>query len=81
MKLNFYPFHKHSYKVIKWRLVHLQNTFAPASRVLRMKCADCGKEKNVYPKVERDAVWEEENRHLEGYWFGNETMLEEDNLS
>ena len=77
MKLNFYPFHKHSYKVIKWRLVHLQNTFAPASRVLRLKCTGCGKEKNYYPKVERDTVWEEENKHLEGYWFGNETVVDE----
>ena len=42
MKLNFYPFHKHSYKVIKWRLVHLQNSFAPSSRVLRLKCTNCG---------------------------------------
>ena len=77
MKLNFYPFHKHSYKVIKWRLVHLQNSFAPSSRVLRLKCTDCGKEKNGFPKEDRDTVWEAENSHLQGYWSENDTAIGE----
>jgi len=77
MKLNFYPFHKHSYEVIKWRLVHLQNSFAPSSRVLRLKCTGCGKEKNGFPKEDRDTVWEAENSQLQGYWSENDTAIGE----
>lgn len=67
MKLNFYPFHKHNYELISWRLVHLQNTFAPLSRVLRLKCADCAKEKDYFPNEDRDAAWEKENEHLHSH--------------
>lgn len=77
MKLNFYPFHKHSYKVIKWRLVHAPD-HEPSRRMIRLKCTSCNEEKNYFPKAERSLVWEYYNRHLEGYW--SDTTIKEGEL-
>lgn len=75
MKLNFWPFHKHDYKIIRWRLVfHPQHE--PLRRVIRLKCKTCGKEVDYFPKKERDIDWENRKRHLEGFWFGNEDFIE-----
>lgn len=71
MKLNFYPFHRHQYKLIKWRLVH-EPHWEPSRIVTRLKCLSCDKEINRFTKERRDKIFESENRHLEGYWFGNE---------
>ena len=72
---NFWPFHKHEYEIIRWRLVHQPN-WEPARRVVRFKCSTCGKEKNHFPKVERNESWEKENRHLQGFWNGDELYLD-----
>ena len=55
-----------------------QPHYEPSRRVFRMKCKACGKEWNYYPKRERDPEWESKNRHLQGYWFGNEKKLEDE---
>ena len=74
MKLNFYPFHRHQYKLIKWRLVHHPH-WEPSRIVTRLKCQSCGKEINRFVKERRDEKFESENRHLEGFWLGNEIRL------
>ena len=71
MKFNFWPFHKHKYEIIRWRVTTFPNW------VVRLKCATCGKEKNHFPKVERDESWEKENRHLQGFWNGDELYLDQ----
>ena len=76
MKLNFYPFHRHQYKLIRWRLVY-HPPWEPLRIVTRLKCLSCGKEINQFPKMRRDEFFESENRHLEGFWFGNEKEVAE----
>lgn len=75
MKLNFWPFHKHEYKIIRWRLVHYPE-HEPSRRVIRFKCDTCKKETDFFPKKERDITWENKYRHLQGYWLGDEKILE-----
>lgn len=76
MKLNFYLFHRHQYKLIKWRLVHHPH-WEPLRIVTRLKCQSCGKEINRFVKERRNEKFESENRHLEGFWFGNEEEVAE----
>ena len=76
MKLNFYPFHKHNYELIRWRLVHHPH-WEPLRIVTRLKCKSCGKEINRFVKERRDESFESENRHLEGFWLGNEKEVAE----
>ena len=76
MKLNFYPFHKHQHKLIKWRLVRDPH-WEPLRIVTRLKCQSCGKEINRFTIEERDEKFENENRNLEGFWFGNEEEVTE----
>lgn len=55
---------RHSYRVIKWRMIHWPH-YEPARRQLLSRCHKCGKEKNWLPSVPRNKKWENNNRHLE----------------
>ena len=67
MKMNFWPFHKHTYKLEKWRLVHQPN-HEPLRVVIRFTCSDRRKSFHYFPKEWRNAQWEEKNKDTEGYW-------------
>ena len=76
MKINFYPFPRHQYKLIKWRLVHHPH-WEPSRIVTRLRCQSCGKEINQFTKERRSEIFEGENRHLEGFWLGKEKEVAE----
>ncbi|MCI3027710.1 hypothetical protein LMF32_00980 [Desemzia sp. C1] len=75
MKINFWPFHKHEYEMVRWRLVHHPH-YEPSKIMLRLRCKSCEREINYFPKKERDVNWENKNRHLAGFWLGNEKVAE-----
>lgn len=65
MKLHF-----HNWKLVCWRLIHCPE-YESSRIVMREKCSMCGKERNRLPNKERNRKWEDNNRDLEGYWYGN----------
>ena len=65
MKINFWPFHKHDYKLRQWRLVHRPH-YEPSRIVLVERCETCGKFREIFHKDKRNIEWEKENEHLEG---------------
>ena len=63
MKLNFWPFHKHDYKLMCCRLFH-EPEWEPSRIVMLEQCKTCGNTRSKFYKVDRDIKWEEDNKHL-----------------
>ena len=64
-------FHKHDFKLVKWRLVHYPD-HEPSRRIYLLECEDCGKKKEYLPSQERNEFWERTMEDKHGFWTSSE---------